>query len=61
MKSIFILLLMMSCQKPETICFHCQSPQMQNVTFCGYSEDEMQSVIDWRKEYLQDTLVCVDK
>ena len=31
---------------------------MQDATFCGYTEDEMNNVIEWRKEQLNDTLIC---
>jgi hypothetical protein len=59
MKAILILLFITSCwNDPEETCYHCQSPIMQDVYFCGYTPDEMQNVIDWRAEHLGDTLVC---
>jgi len=45
---------------PPEECYTCHSPQMPDVTYCGYTPDEMQNVIDWRMETLGDTLVCTE-
>ena len=59
MKYITIIFLFAACSKPpETHCYHCQSEQMPDITFCGITETEMQTVIAWRAEWVRDTLVC---
>jgi len=59
MKLLFILLFLAGCwNDPPDECYECKSPIMQDATFCGYTEDEMNNVIEWRKEQLNDTLIC---
>jgi len=59
MKTLIILLFMQGCwADQDEVCYTCHSPQMPEVTYCGYTPDEMRNVIDWRIETLGDTLVC---
>ena len=63
---VIILLLLCACQKEPEYCFECHADQDGlpiSETFCGYTEQEMNQVIDYWKTSCIDSieLKCVKK
>ena len=52
-----ILAALLGCTKPEDYCYECHNRTMRQITFCGYSEGDIRTVMAWWEDY-GDTLTC---
>ena len=57
MKYLVIILLLTACQKEPDYCYECHNESMHSMTYCGYTESDMQAVREWWECY-GDTLNC---
>lgn len=55
---LWMLLIFMAIACKKEVCHDCTNQAGHPITYCGYTEDEFEQVIEWNKRYMNDTLKC---